>query len=353
MNKHRFWQIYHTANISAVNKDEQVSTAINELTQLDDACIFKFDKICDLYCDFSRTYQPSELFAENLEALRSFNSAARDAFNLKHGWGRRDNSPFNRLKGSSQPLCEDEVDEIENDFIIPIINWDAIEAVLNDALENKAKMNINQFWNVIDFARANTNSIGCLRESIESELSKLETKDAFKWEQIYSELLDISCKRLLSTASDIIFGIKSSVHMTDEAISEYKFFLFQRWLFSQGSEVFLNVMRDPDCLAHHEIVDIDGCINPDDFFDFSSLVDDLIQVRYELPNPPWYFQAFHSLPGLDDDDIAEINASITFHEHIDTEVSDKLHLQELLPNLCSKYITNVPTVISNLGPFLY
>lgn len=106
-------------------------------------------------------------------------------------------------------------------------------------------MNKEKFWSIIDKVNSKVDKND--RESIltetKKELGKLSVKEILDWEAIKNIYLRISDTKALWCACAVI----NTYCMDDE------FEYFRAWLISQGKEVFMTAIKEPDLLANIEV----------------------------------------------------------------------------------------------------
>lgn len=103
-------------------------------------------------------------------------------------------------------------------------------------------MNKDTFWKIIDTANASVadrQDHGAVLNATEKELLKLPAAEIAAWHRIQYFYHKIAYRRDLWTACTA-----TRSHDTDDGFIDFRF-----WLISQGHEVYLRALHDPDSLA--------------------------------------------------------------------------------------------------------
>jgi len=114
--------------------------------------------------------------------------------------------------------------------------------------EVTTQMDKEQFWKIIDDARATAGRWQAMYEPLLESLSKLEAPDIIRWQQIFDEYQKLSYKEKLWAAAAVMHN----------GCSDDSFDYFRGWLTAQGKDVFFKALADPDSLAAVEAVQAFG-----------------------------------------------------------------------------------------------
>jgi len=96
-----------------------------------------------------------------------------------------------------------------------------------------------QFWQIIDNARETAGGWQGMLEPLVEALSQLEEPDIIRFKQINYEYQGLACKEKLWAAAYVL----------NNGCSDDGFIDFRAWLISQGKEVYMNALANPDSLA--------------------------------------------------------------------------------------------------------
>jgi len=105
-------------------------------------------------------------------------------------------------------------------------------------------MDKDQFWRIIDDARAKADRWQNMYEPLRDALAELPAPDIVHWQQIFEEYQELSYKEKLWAAAAVMLG----------GCSDDSFDYFRGWLTAQGKEVFMNALADPESLAEVKAV---------------------------------------------------------------------------------------------------
>ena len=180
-------------------------------------------------------------------------------------------------------------------------------------------MNKQQFWALIDEAKKQTGGWEEMAEPLIDSLAGLDVSDIMKWEQIFREYQNLSCKKKLWAAAYVING----------GCSDDGFDYFRAWLIAQGKEVFMAALEDPETLAND-----DTCEG-----EFEELLGVAYEAYFKKLNTDDDYDRFdeemakHPLSEIDK---AEIAAEIKYADDMDKNWEDD-DLREWLPKLCEAF----------------
>lgn len=102
------------------------------------------------------------------------------------------------------------------------------------------KMNMQEFWRVIDFARQQTRGDDQLYENL-----LIKTLERYS----LTEIIEFECllEQHLLAADD--FKIMAAQKIIEGSVTDDSYLYFRCWLISQGKSVFEEALRNPDSLA--------------------------------------------------------------------------------------------------------
>lgn len=183
-------------------------------------------------------------------------------------------------------------------------------------------MTKDTFWQLVDIARLQTNSLEDLAAWIKINLINMGVEQSKMFDILAHSYIGLARKDLLWIVADIIKD-----GCTDDGFED-----FLGWLIVQGKEVYFNALKDPDTLAKIDIQH-DKIYGTAEFCDLQYLGE----------------SAYENLTGTEieydkiwcelcDATRSELEQDIVYADNInaDTIIPDTC---ELLPNICHKYIT--------------
>ena len=108
-------------------------------------------------------------------------------------------------------------------------------------------MNKEQFWRIVDDVRssADPRDQGAILSALQEQLRKLPSAEIMEWQEIFQFYDDAAYRDELWAASGAM-----GAHCTDDGFMD-----FRSWLISQGRDVYMAALRDPESLAE---VDTEG-----------------------------------------------------------------------------------------------
>ena len=108
-------------------------------------------------------------------------------------------------------------------------------------------MNKEQFWHIVDDVRtsADPRDQGAILYALRERLRLLPSKEIMDWHEIFHFYQDVAYRDELLAASGAM-----GAHCTDDGFMD-----FRSWLISQGRDVYMAALRDPESLAE---VDTEG-----------------------------------------------------------------------------------------------
>lgn len=108
-------------------------------------------------------------------------------------------------------------------------------------------MNKEQFWRIVDDVRSSANhrDQGAILFALQEQLRKLPSAEIMEWQEIFQFYDDAAYRDELWAASGAM-----GAHCTDDGFMD-----FRSWLISQGRDVYMAALRDPESLAE---VDTEG-----------------------------------------------------------------------------------------------
>ncbi len=108
-------------------------------------------------------------------------------------------------------------------------------------------MNKEQFWRIVDDVRssADPRDQGAILFALQEQLRKLPSAEIMEWQEIFQFYDDAAYRDELWAASGAM-----GAHCTDDGFMD-----FRSWLISQGRDVYMAALRDPESLAE---VDTEG-----------------------------------------------------------------------------------------------
>ena len=108
-------------------------------------------------------------------------------------------------------------------------------------------MNKEQFWRIVDDVRssADPKDQGAILFALQEQLRKLPSAEIMEWQEIFQFYDDAAYRDELWAASGAM-----GAHCTDDGFMD-----FRSWLISQGRDVYMAALRDPESLAE---VDTEG-----------------------------------------------------------------------------------------------
>ena len=108
-------------------------------------------------------------------------------------------------------------------------------------------MNKEQFWRIVDDVRssADPRDQGAVLFALQEQLRKLPSAEIMEWQEIFQFYDDAAYRDELWAASGAM-----GAHCSDDGFMD-----FRSWLISQGRDVYMAALRDPDSLAE---VDTEG-----------------------------------------------------------------------------------------------
>lgn len=106
-------------------------------------------------------------------------------------------------------------------------------------------MNKDTFWEIIDNVNAavDRNNQEAVLHATEKQLMKYSANDIAEWHQIKQVYADIACRNDLWAAC-----AATESHCTDDGFID-----FRSWLISQGKEIYMTTLHNPDSLAELDI----------------------------------------------------------------------------------------------------
>ena len=108
-------------------------------------------------------------------------------------------------------------------------------------------MNKEQFWRIVEDVRSSTDprDQGAILSALQEQLRKLPSAEIMEWQEIFQFYDDAAYRDELWAASGAM-----GAHCSDDGFMD-----FRSWLISQGRDVYMAALRDPDSLAE---VDTEG-----------------------------------------------------------------------------------------------
>lgn len=108
-------------------------------------------------------------------------------------------------------------------------------------------MNKEQFWRIVEDVRSSTDprDQGAILSALQEQLRKLPSAEIMEWQEIFQFYDDAAYRDELWAASGAM-----GAHCTDDGFMD-----FRSWLISQGRDVYMAALRDPESLAE---VDTEG-----------------------------------------------------------------------------------------------
>ena len=108
-------------------------------------------------------------------------------------------------------------------------------------------MNKEQFWRIVEDVRssADPRDQGAILFALQEQLRKLPSAEIMEWQEIFQFYDDAAYRDELWAASGAM-----GAHCTDDGFMD-----FRSWLISQGRDVYMAALRDPESLAE---VDTEG-----------------------------------------------------------------------------------------------
>ena len=108
-------------------------------------------------------------------------------------------------------------------------------------------MNKEQFWRIVEDVRssADPRDQGAILFVLQEQLRKLPSAEIMEWQEIFQFYDDAAYRDELWAASGAM-----GAHCSDDGFMD-----FRRWLISQGRDVYMAALRDPESLAE---VDTEG-----------------------------------------------------------------------------------------------
>lgn len=116
-------------------------------------------------------------------------------------------------------------------------------------ISERQEMNTELFWNIIDEAkqRADPKNQEAVLTATRQRLMELSARAIADWHQIKREYMNLSDRNDLWKAS-----AKICDHCTDDGFRD-----FRSWLISQGKDVFMQVLENPDSLESMDLFHVD------------------------------------------------------------------------------------------------
>ena len=108
-------------------------------------------------------------------------------------------------------------------------------------------MNKEQFWRIVEDVRssADPRDQGAVLFALQEQLRKLPSAEIMEWQEIFQFYDDAAyCAELWAASSAM------GAHCSDDGFMD-----FRSWLISQGRDVYMAALRDPESLAD---VDTEG-----------------------------------------------------------------------------------------------
>ena len=108
-------------------------------------------------------------------------------------------------------------------------------------------MNKEQFWRIVDDVRSSADhrDQGAILFALQEQLRKLPSAEIMEWQEIFQFYDDAAYRDELWAASGAM-----GAHCSDDGFMD-----FRSWLISQGRDVYMAALRDPESLAE---VDTEG-----------------------------------------------------------------------------------------------
>ena len=108
-------------------------------------------------------------------------------------------------------------------------------------------MNKEQFWRIVEDVRSSTDprDQGAILFALQEQLRKLPSEEIMEWQEIFQFYDDAAYRDELWAASGAM-----GAHCSDDGFMD-----FRSWLISQGRDVYMAALRDPESLAE---VDTEG-----------------------------------------------------------------------------------------------
>jgi len=188
------------------------------------------------------------------------------------------------------------------------------------------KMTLQLFWKIIDDTRNEANTYEDMIDPLVKILSDLEIADIVTWQQIFDEYQKLSYKTKLWAAAYIING----------GCSDDGFDYFRSWLTIQGKEIFLEALLNPDSLVKLDI-DEDEVVEFEDMLYAGPHAFTKKQDIETDDNQDIFYEEFDKHP-LSEEIKEEMLAEIQYAEDIDMEWDDDTDFDDILPDLCRKFI---------------
>lgn len=188
-------------------------------------------------------------------------------------------------------------------------------------------MDTKLFWQVIDTARDATSNLEDMYDSLLENLSTLSVGDIILWGKIFTEYHTVSYKNKLWAAAYIMNG----------GCSDDGFDYFRGWLISQGQDMYLNALRNPDSLAK-----IDSSKDEFEFEDMLSIASEAYFVKLKIEDRDYdRLDTDEEVFQLEDAIKKEIKTSIQYDKDIGTDDTNwdenEDLLKELLPALSEAF----------------
>jgi hypothetical protein len=194
------------------------------------------------------------------------------------------------------------------------------------------KMNVTMFWDMIDRARAQTNGVVVtynplfgwvgMKEPLIKELSMLGVADIFTWNDILIFYRGLLNKTKLWAAAHVING----------KCSDDKFDYFRNWLISQGKDVVLMALRDPESLTN-----LETCVRGVGYEELSYIPQRAYNLKFGTSGPDQYSDEYMKFRSIRESMKAEITSEVVYADDIDVDLSKGDNLLTLLPTLCKKF----------------
>ncbi len=179
-------------------------------------------------------------------------------------------------------------------------------------MKKKEAMNKDMFWDIISEARTDTKSDDLFLEKIEKSLSRLSNKQLKKYSSIFDEYVTSAYMPGIGYAGMV---------MSNSILTQDVFTYFLAWLVSQGKDVYLNALANPDSLAS---LDKQENYELELFFNIAESI-------YFKRNGEIFFNA-----GMEENERADIIKEIKYDSEIHI-LKSKYEIQDYIPCLCKKF----------------
>ena len=117
-------------------------------------------------------------------------------------------------------------------------------------------MNKEQFWNIVNEVHSSTDPRNQkeVLTALRDRLRNLPSEEILEWKQIFSFYQDAARRNDLWAASAAM-----GAHSSDDGFMD-----FRSWLISQGRDVYMSALEDPESLVERYVV-IPSCVHAGSF----------------------------------------------------------------------------------------